>query len=59
MYHIRAFGGPIYLLGVLDMVYNLVKTAQKGTLIVDEEDQAPALQSYKPHSKENCFGKIE
>lgn len=43
MYIIRAVGGLLYLSGVIVMAYNLVKTAKQGSLIADEEAEAPAL----------------
>ena len=52
MYHIRAFGGIIYFTGVFVMVYNLIKTAKSGSLVADEQAQAPALQPEESHSTE-------
>lgn len=43
MYTMRAFGGSIYIIGVLVMVYNLIATARKGSFIKDEPAQAAAL----------------
>ncbi len=43
MYVIRAFGGTLFLTGVVLMIVNLVKTMKKGTLLANEEAQAPAL----------------
>jgi cytochrome c oxidase cbb3-type subunit I/II len=43
MYRLRAFGGSLYLLGALVMVYNLVKTMLAGKLVADEAAEAPAL----------------
>ena len=43
MYAIRAFGGILYLSGFLLLVFNLVKTAQSGKFLAEEEAQAPAL----------------
>lgn len=45
MYGLRSLGGAIYLVGVFLMVYNLVKTAQKGVFLADESTEAPSLQS--------------
>jgi len=42
MYALRAFGGSLYLIGALVMVYNLIKTAQTGE-VKDEYVEAPAL----------------
>lgn len=43
-YVLRAIGGTIYLLGVLVMVYNLMKTAKQGTFLATEAAEAPALE---------------
>jgi cytochrome c oxidase cbb3-type subunit I/II len=42
-YMIRAFGGGLYLIGVLVMVYNLVRTARSGVFVAEEEVSAPPL----------------
>lgn len=43
MYGIRVLGGLLYFSGLFIMLYNLVKTVKSGTLIANEEAQAPAL----------------
>ena len=43
MYYLRAFGGVLYLSGVFMMMFNLVKTAQAGSLLAQEKAHAPAL----------------
>ncbi|MBK8983523.1 MAG: cytochrome-c oxidase, cbb3-type subunit I [Ignavibacteria bacterium] len=43
MYIMRSIGGSLYLFGVLVMVYNLFKTVKSGTLIANEDAEAPAL----------------
>jgi len=43
MYYIRVFGGTLYIVGVILMIYNLLKTAKNGKFVATEEDQAPAL----------------
>jgi cytochrome c oxidase cbb3-type subunit I/II len=40
MYMIRAFGGTLYLVGMLLMVYNLVVTMVHGKLVASEETEA-------------------
>lgn len=45
MYAIRAFGGSLYVAGMLLAVFNLVKTAQQGSLIKEEKAEAPALHA--------------
>lgn len=42
-YILRAIGGTIYLCGVFVMIYNLVKTAQAGEFVAEEEAQAAPL----------------
>ncbi len=44
MYMLRAVGGSLYLVGVLIMLYNLIKTAGTGSFIANEEAEAPALE---------------
>jgi cytochrome c oxidase cbb3-type subunit I/II len=44
LYMMRAFGGFLFLVGTFIMIYNLIKTAGKGTFIADEYDEAPALK---------------
>lgn len=43
MYAMRALGGALYLIGVIMMTYNLIKTMRKGRLLADEPAEAPAL----------------
>lgn len=50
MYMIRAFGGTLYLVGMLLMVYNLAKTMMAGNLVANEESEAPAM--HKETTKE-------
>ncbi|MDB5285026.1 MAG: cytochrome oxidase Cbb3, partial [Bacteroidota bacterium] len=60
MYWTRAFGGSIYIIGTCFGVYNLVRTAMKGTLLANEETEAPALEKvYTPHSSEHWHRWIE
>ncbi len=44
MYGIRIVGGSLYLTGVILMLFNLRKTMKSGSLVADEEAQAPALE---------------
>ncbi|MGB3546946.1 MAG: cytochrome-c oxidase, cbb3-type subunit I [Saprospiraceae bacterium] len=46
MYMMRAFGGAVYLAGVIAMVYNLVKTARQGDFRSDEKASAPPLAAH-------------
>jgi cytochrome c oxidase cbb3-type subunit I/II len=44
MYFLRAVGGFMFIVGVITMSYNLIKTAYAGKFIANEEAEAPALQ---------------
>jgi len=60
MYYTRAFGGGLYIVGTLFGVYNLVRTAMQGSLLANEEAEAPALENaYTPHSSEHWHRWIE
>ncbi|HFC01240.1 MAG TPA: cytochrome-c oxidase, cbb3-type subunit I [Phaeodactylibacter sp.] len=60
MYMMRAFGGTIYLTGVLLMAYNLWVTAKSGQLIANEPAEAPARQQTDgAHKGEHWHRKIE
>jgi cytochrome c oxidase cbb3-type subunit I/II len=43
MYMLRAFGGVLYLTGVIVMTYNIIKTARAGKLLANEPAEAFAL----------------
>ncbi len=45
MYATRAFGGSLYLIGMLMLVFNVIKTAKQGSLVKVEEVEAPALHA--------------
>ncbi|MGF7139269.1 cytochrome-c oxidase, cbb3-type subunit I [Roseimarinus sediminis] len=47
MYYIRAFGGLLYLTGVIIMVWNLFKTIQLGSFENEEEASAPAIELHE------------
>ena len=49
MYAFRAAGGTLFISGALIATYNLYKTAKQGSLVRDEEAQAPALA---PHGND-------
>lgn len=60
MYAIRAVGGTLYFVGVIVMVYNLVKTVKSGVLTSDEEAEAPARETtHVAHGKEHWHRWIE
>ena len=44
MYMIRAFGGFLFLFGVILMLINLFKTAKQGSFAAEEKAEAPALE---------------
>ena len=44
MYWMRAIGGTLYLVGVIVLVYNILKTVKQGSAVEDELAEAPALQ---------------
>ncbi len=44
MYWMRAIGGTLFLTGTLVMIYNIIQTVRKGSEVVDELAEAPALQ---------------
>jgi cytochrome c oxidase cbb3-type subunit I/II len=59
-YAARAAGGLLYLTGACMMVYNLIKTVKSGSLIANEEAEAPALAStYKAHAGDHWHRWIE
>ncbi|MET3113738.1 cytochrome c oxidase cbb3-type subunit I/II [Pedobacter sp. CG_S7] len=49
MYILRSIGGALYLVGVIVMTYNLIKTALSGNLLADEPAEAqPLAENYVP-----------
>jgi cytochrome c oxidase cbb3-type subunit I/II len=59
MYALRAFGGTLYITGIVVMIFNIFKTAVKGDLIANEEAQAPALVPHQKHQGEHWHRWIE
>lgn len=56
MHMYRAIGGTLYLVGVIVMCYNLVKTAATGQLVADEPAEAMALEpAFTPGSGEKTW----
>ncbi len=47
MYIIRMIGGTMYFVGMIVMVYNLIKTAKQGSFAKEEPAEAPALEKFK------------
>ena len=59
-YAMRSLGGTLYLIGAIIMVYNIIKTVKKGSLVANEAAEAAPLQKeFKPHSSEHWHRKIE
>ncbi|MFN0275403.1 MAG: cytochrome-c oxidase, cbb3-type subunit I [Chitinophagales bacterium] len=42
-YALRGVGGSLYLIGFFVMIYNIIKTVQKGSFLANEEVEAPPL----------------
>ena len=48
-YWMRAIGGTLYLVGVLVLVYNIIKTVKQGSAVEDDLAEAPALATISPN----------
>ncbi len=59
MYMLRSFGGLIYLTGAIIGIYNLYKTSKIGSLIKNEETEAPALAPAHAENNEGWHRVIE
>ena len=46
LYALRSLGGSLYLIGVVMMTYNLIKTIKAGSFVANEEAEAPALAAH-------------
>ncbi|MBT8390685.1 MAG: cytochrome-c oxidase, cbb3-type subunit I [Ignavibacteria bacterium] len=55
MYIIRTIGGSLYFVGVIVMVYNLVKTAKQGSFAKEEQTEAPALAKIKDPLRKGSY----
>lgn len=49
MYWMRAIGGSLYLVGVLVLVYNIIRTVRQGSAVEDDAAEAPALAVISPN----------
>ena len=59
-YALRALGGLLYLTGAIVAMVNIFKTIGKGTLLANEEAEAPALEKiYTKHAGEHWHRWIE
>lgn len=59
MYALRAFGGLLYVTGIIIMTYNLAKTMLKGKLLAEEPAEAPALAAHGVHGHESFHRALE
>ncbi|HCD52244.1 MAG TPA: cytochrome C oxidase Cbb3 [Balneolaceae bacterium] len=59
MYALRAIGGSMFIIGALVGVFNLVKTAFSGSLVAEEEAQAPAVIDPSAGHKEKFHRRLE
>ena len=48
MYAMRAIGGTLYFIGLLVLVYNIIRTVRAGSAVEDELAEAPALAAISP-----------
>ncbi len=55
MHMMRSVGGGFYLLGVIVMAYNLVRTAMQGKLVANEVAQAMPLEPLPKAAKEGTW----
>lgn len=49
MYWMRAVGGTLYLVGVIVLVYNIIRTVKQGAPVENELAEAPALAVISPN----------
>ncbi|MFA0964897.1 cytochrome-c oxidase, cbb3-type subunit I [Roseivirga sp. BDSF3-8] len=60
LYAMRAFGGAVYIVGVIVMAYNLIRTASQGKFLKNEEAEAmPLSKDYTEHKGEHWHRWIE
>ncbi|MBK6623104.1 MAG: cytochrome-c oxidase, cbb3-type subunit I [Saprospirales bacterium] len=59
MYAMRALGGTLFLTGVFIMVYNLMKTAARGSFVANEAVEAPAREVYVAHKGDHWHKWLE
>lgn len=57
-YAVRSFGGTLYLIGALLMVYNLYKTVKSGKLIANEAAEAAPLQKLTRSPKNEHWHRV-
>lgn len=60
MYAARSVGGALYLIGVIIMTFNIIKTVKAGSFLANEEaEAAPLAKEYVSHSKDHWHRWIE
>ncbi len=59
MYALRAVGGSLFIIGSLFGVVNLLLTARSGSLVAEEEAQAPAIIDPAAGTKEKWHRRLE
>lgn len=60
MYAARSVGGTLYLIGVIIMTFNIIKTVKAGSFLANEEaEAAPLAKEYVSHSKDHWHRWIE
>ncbi|MBI1316230.1 cytochrome-c oxidase, cbb3-type subunit I [bacterium] len=60
MYALRALGGTLYIVGMVLLIINVVRTVRSGELLREEEAEAPALErAYAGHKGEHWHRWIE
>jgi cytochrome c oxidase cbb3-type subunit I/II len=60
MYAARSLGGALYLIGVILMTYNIIKTVRIGSFLANEDaEAAPLVKNYQPNAKDHWHRKIE
>nr|WP_121272349.1 cytochrome-c oxidase, cbb3-type subunit I [Pedobacter schmidteae] len=59
MYILRAIGGGLYLIGVIVMTYNLIKTVGTGKLLANEPAEAmPLPENYVPQGSDKKLHRV-
>ncbi len=60
MYALRALGGTLYLTGMILLIVNVIRTVRSGSLLREEEAEAPALEAvYAKHKGEHWHRLLE
>ena len=59
LYWVRVFGGLLFIVGFLIMLYNLIKTMQSGKVTEDTAVAAPAMSKQSNHGEETAHRKLE